>query len=397
MFVRTLSAARLRRGSLSDAVAARCVVLEGIQDDLAALVLEHAQGAGMAAVRRDGAVEVAGTLRQLQTAERSASPVPAAAAALRQAAQAVRRALEPAPVLRAGGHAIGLEGAVVMGILNVAKESFYDGGRYVGVDRALERAEQMAAEGAGIIDIGGQSYNHLTPPVDEAEEIARVVPVVEALVRRFPRLPLSVDTVRSGVALAVLDAGAAIVNDCSGNADPRMAAACARYAAADVVMHLKGRLKVREPESYVYDDVVAEIVRFLDVRSRAALEAGVRAESLVVDPGLEFGKEPADDLAIVERLDELLVLGYPVLVAASRKSFMGRIFDLPAAELLAPSAAVAACSVLSGARIVRAHDVQFTARLVAMLQAVASERKRELVRAEAMPPSRPPAGLSSGD
>jgi len=383
MFVRTLSAARTRRGSLSSATFARAVALDGLRDDLAAAVASGALASGLAIRRENGALEIAGTIAQFEAAEREAAGE--AALIFAEAAAAIRRVATPARRLRATRFTVDLEGPVVMGILNVAQESFYDGGRYAGVDRALARAEQMIGEGAGIIDVGGQSYNHKTPPVSEVEEIERVVPVVSALVRRFPGVPLSVDTVRSGVARAALEAGAAIVNDCSGNADPEMASVCAAYGAGDVIMHLKGRLKVREPESYVYGDVTAEIVRFLKERCDAALAAGVHAESLIVDPGLEFGKEPHDDLTIVDRLEELLVLGYPVLVAASRKSFMGRIFALPATELLAPSAAVAAAGVIAGARIIRAHDVEFTVRLVRMLEALASECKRGLVQVAEMP------------
>lgn len=383
MFVRTLSPARARRGPLAAAATARAVALDALDANLASRIAARSTACGLTALRDGASLQLAGTQAQYDAAARGADG--AVAEALAQAARAVRRASAPARRLRAGRFVLELERALVMGILNVAKESFYDGGRYVGVEHALRRAEQMVAEGADLIDVGGQSYNATTPAVSQEEEIARVVPVVEALVRAFPGVALSIDTVRSGVARAALDAGAAIINDCSGNADPEMAAVCAAYGAGDVIMHLKGRLKVREPEAYIYDDVTAEIVRFLSVRCDAALAAGVHAESLVVDPGLEFGKEPYDDLTIIECLEEFLTLGYPLLVAASRKSFMGRLFDLPASELLAPSAAVAACSVLAGARIVRAHDIQFTARLVKMVEAISSDRKRELVRVAEMP------------
>lgn len=385
MFIRTLSAARVRRGPLAAAASARAVALEGISDDLARRLIDHGRTVGIAASAYDGVLELAGSLAQFETSAQS-SPDETLAAPLREAAAALRRAFDPPPrKLRAGRHVLSLERPLVMGILNVAKESFYDGGRYTGVDRALARAEDMVVEGAGIIDVGGQSYNHTTPPVSEVEEAARVVPVIEALAGRFPQTPLSVDTVRSSVARAALEAGAAIVNDCSGNADPRTPLLCAAYGAADVVMHLKGKLKVREPETYLYEDVAGEIVRFLHERCEAARSAGVLEESLIVDPGLEFGKEPHDDLTILERLEEIAALGYPLLVAASRKSFMGRIFDLPASELGAPSAAVAAHSVLAGARIVRTHDIEFTVRLVTMLHAIGSGDKRAQVRVAEMP------------
>ncbi|TAM59861.1 dihydropteroate synthase [bacterium] len=377
MFVRTLSPARMRGGPLASAATARAVALDALGEELAARVAARACASGLAVLAAAGSLQLAGTLAQYDAAAAAAEGD--VGTALAGAAQAVRNAMDTPARLQVGRFSLGLERALVMGILNVAKESFYDGGRYRGVDGALERAGQMLAEGADIVDVGGQSYNAVTPPVSQEEERGRVVPVVEALVRAFPGVVISVDTVRSAVARAALEAGAAIINDCSGNADPGMAAVCAAYGAGDVIVHLKGRLKVREPEQYVYGDVTAEIVRVLEERCGAALAAGVRAQSLIVDPGLEFGKEPYDDLTIVERLEEFMALGYPVLVAASRKSFMGRLFALPAAELLAPSAAVAAYSVLAGARIIRAHDIQFTVRLVKMLEAISSDRKRELV------------------
>ena len=260
-------------------------------------------------------------------------------------------------------------GAAVMAILNVTPDSFYDRGRYSELDGARSRAAEMVAAGAGLIDIGGQSYAAGAARIDEAEERARVVPVVEALVRDGLGVPLSIDTFKSGVAEAALAAGADLINDCSGLQDDRLASVVASYDAALVVMHIKGELGVRASE-YRYDDPLGEITDYLRVRLERARAAGIAADALVVDPGLEFGKEPATDLEILERFGELRSLGAPIMLAASRKSFIGRIFDRPAAALLVPSLAAAAAGIVAGARLVRAHDVAETAELARMLAAI---------------------------
>ena len=261
-------------------------------------------------------------------------------------------------------------GAKVMGILNVTPDSFYDGGAYRSLDRARARAAEMVALGADTIDIGGHSYASGSPRVDEREERRRVVPVVEALIRDGIDVPLSIDTFQSGVADAALAAGAHLINDCSGLSDPRLAATVGRYDAGLVVMHLKGELNVRSPDGYAYDDALKEIIDFLRERTERALESGVSPDAIVLDPGLEFGKEPSTDLEILQRFGELRSLGYPLLLAASRKSFLGRLFGRSAKELLVPSLAAATIGVTAGARMVRAHDVAETAQLVKVLGAI---------------------------
>jgi dihydropteroate synthase len=277
-----------------------------------------------------------------------------------------------APALRLRSRTLDFSaGAAVMAILNVTPDSFHDGGKYQGLDRARARAAEMVAAGAGIIDIGGQSYAAGATRIDEAQERGRVVPVVEALVRDGLGVPLSIDTFKSGVAEAALAAGAELINDCSGLRDERLAGVVARYDAALVIMHLKGELGVREP-GYRYDDALGEIADFLRVRLERARAAGVAPDALVVDPGLEFGKEPATDLEILEHFGELRSLGAPLLLAASRKRFIGSIFDRPAAGLLVPSLAAAAVGIAAGARLLRVHDVAETALLARMLAAVES-------------------------
>lgn len=287
--------------------------------------------------------------------------------------------------LRARAHELDFaSGAKVMGILNVTPDSFYDRGRFSGVDRARERALEMVEDGAATIDIGGQSYAHWNPRVAAEEECARVVPVVEALVRDGLGVPLSIDTFKSEVAEAALAAGADVINDCSGLSDPKLVDVVARHDAALVVMHLKGELNVRASE-YPYDDPMREILTFLRERVERALAAGIARESLVVDPGLEFGKEPAVDCEILDRFSDLRSLGLPILFAASRKSFIGRIFHRPARDLLVPSLATAALGVIAGANLVRVHDVAETAALCRMIGAVRPAVRRALDILPAMP------------
>jgi dihydropteroate synthase len=263
--------------------------------------------------------------------------------------------------------------ALVMGILNVTPDSFFDGGRYGAVDAARARAADMLAQGAKIVDIGGRSYGRHVAPVDAAEERARVVPVVEALVRDRLPVALSIDTTHAEVADAALFSGAHLINDCSGLADEGMAATVARYDAGLVIMHLKGRLNVRDAE-YRYDDACGEIAAFLRERSEQALAAGVGRESIVLDPGIEFGKELTTDLEILRRFGEFAALGFPLLLATSRKTFLGELVGRPADELLAASLAAASLGIAAGAAIVRAHDVAPTVDVARVVAAVMKGR-----------------------
>ncbi|MDQ6941993.1 MAG: dihydropteroate synthase, partial [Candidatus Eremiobacteraeota bacterium] len=267
---------------------------------------------------------------------------------------ALARAAAPAPAarLRLRDRVLELrDEARVMGIVNVTPDSFYERADGVGAAVAITRA--MVRDGAGIVDVGGQSYAHWNAPVAADEERDRVVPAVRAIVAAGIDVPLSIDTFTASVADAALAAGAHLINDCSGLSDPALPGVVAKHGAALVVMHLKGRLNVREPDTYVYGDALAEIVDFLYERTERAVAGGVARDAIVVDPGLEFGKEPHTDLEILERFGELRALGYPILLAASRKGFIGRIFDRPAAELLVPSLAAAAIGISAGARLVR--------------------------------------------
>jgi len=260
--------------------------------------------------------------------------------------------------------------ARVMGIVNVTPDSFYD--RAAGLDDVVARARAIAAAGGALVDVGGQSYAAWNRRVGAAEECERVVPAVEAIRAAGIDLTISIDTFKASVADAALAAGAHVINDCSGLSDPDLAGVVAKHDAALVVMHLKGELNVRDPAGYTYADVMREIIDFL-------------RESILVDPGLEFGKEPRTDLEILDRFGELRVLGYPILFASSRKSFIGRIFRRPAKELLVPSLATAAIGIAAGARLLRVHDVEETVQLARMFAAIAPGRRAKLDLADHMP------------
>ena len=368
---------------LGDAANVRLLAL----DDCAALagdLLAALERFGAACERSGDRVIVVATraiLRACETATTGA--VRDAVGSLREAHE---RASDPPPTVRLRDRVLDLrDEALVMGVLNVTPDSFYDNGRFAGVDRARARAEEMVAQGAALIDIGGQSYAHWNPRIAADEEMRRVVPVVEALIADGLDVALSIDTFKASVSEAALAAGAHLINDCSGLSDPNLAATVARYDAALVVMHLKGELNVRSTGDYVYEDALAEIVGFLDERLQRARAAGVAADSLIVDPGLEFGKEPATDLEILDRFGELRALGVPILFASSRKSFIGRIFNRPARELLVPSLATAGLGIAAGARMLRVHDVAETVQLARMYAAVEPRRRANLAVAAEMP------------
>ena len=273
----------------------------------------------------------------------------------------------------------------VMGILNVTPDSFSDGGLYFETKVAIERARQMVRDGAHIIDVGGMSTRPGSEPVTVDEEIRRTVPVIEAIALEVG-VPISIDTYRAEVARLALMAGASIVNDISGlRFDPEMAAVAADAGAPVIVMHIKGtpRDMQKNPE---YEALVPEILDYLRESIAIAEAAGIR--QVIVDPGIGFGKTFDQNLEIINRLDEFVRLGRPVLVGASRKAFLGEILDgAPQTGRLEGTAAVVAASILKGAHIVRVHDVREMARVARVADAVMSEsveasRLSPLIKAE---------------
>jgi dihydropteroate synthase len=263
------------------------------------------------------------------------------------------------------------ERTLIMGILNVTPDSFSDGGRFLSLDDALAQAEKMISEGADIIDVGGESTRPGGEPISVEEEIERVVPVIEALSRRFS-VPVSVDTTKSEVARAALDAGAAIVNDVSAlRFDFYIADAVARAGAGLVLMHSRGTPATMHRLPPVAD-IMAEVVSSLRASIHMAERRGVKHESIVIDPGIGFGKSQSQNLELIARLDKLIAAfpDYPLLIGTSRKSFIGRILagdsgtPAPASERLYGSLATVTAAVLKGAHIVRVHDVKPTRDVV---------------------------------
>ncbi len=253
-----------------------------------------------------------------------------------------------------------------MGILNVTPDSFYDGGQYNAVEDAVARAEQMVADGADIVDLGGESTRPGADPVPVEEERGRVVPVLEQL---DVEVPVSIDTRKPAVAEAALDAGADIVNDVSGLADEDMRELVARDGCPAIVMDAVN-LPVEPSTPSPYNDVVEDVKQRLAERVQAVEDAGVAPGQLVVDPGIGFGKTGAESVELLASIGDIADMGYPVLIGASRKSFMGDVLDLPKEERLEPGLVCHAVAAMRGADIVRTHDVAETARAVRMADAL---------------------------
>ncbi len=254
---------------------------------------------------------------------------------------------------------IALDRPVLVGILNVTPDSFSDGGRYTRVDAAVAHAERLAANGATILDVGGESSGPGADPVPESLELERVVPVIDAVRERLPAMPLSIDTVKSGVARAALDRGVAIVNDVSGlRLDPAMAPLVAERGAGVILMHSRG-----EPGNLAALDhahfphgVVAGVIEELAWAIGRARLAGLQAERIVVDPGLGFGKTPAQNVELLAGLGALRVFGRPILVGPSRKRFLGELTSRPVEERDTATAAACALGWEAGARLFRIHE-----------------------------------------
>lgn len=284
----------------------------------------------------------------------------------------------------AGGRTLPIgERTLVMGVLNVTPDSFSDGGQFNSLDRALAHAEQMIAEGADIIDVGGESTRPGLAAVSVEEELQRVIPVIERLAKNST-VPISIDTTKSEVARAALDAGAHIINDISGlRFDPQLADEAARTGAGLVLMHSRGTLETLHQLPPV-GDIFAEVISSLRVSIATAEQRGVQRESIVIDPGIGFGKSQEQNIELIAQLDKLAAAfpDFPVLIGTSRKSFLGRILaddvgkPAPTDERLHASMAALTAAVLRGTHIVRVHDIK---------AAVETARAADAIRSEARP------------
>ena len=270
--------------------------------------------------------------------------------------------------LDCNGRTLDLSQPRVMGILNVTPDSFSDGGRFLAREAALDQARVMAAAGAAIIDVGGESTRPGAEPVSEAEELERVIPVIEAL-RREIELPISVDTSKPAVMREAVRAGAGLINDVNALRAPGALEAAAEAGVPVCLMHMQGepRTMQRDPR---YQDVVAEVRDFLADRIAACEAAGIPAKRLLVDPGFGFGKTLEHNLTLLRRLHELTSLGRPLLVGLSRKSMLGALTGRPVEARQAASLAAAVLAAERGAAIIRVHDVAETVDALAVTRAV---------------------------
>lgn len=278
----------------------------------------------------------------------------------------------PFPTLRLGDRVLDISTrTVVMGILNRTPDSFYDQGATFELDAFLRRAEQLVEEGADLLDVGGVKAGP-GPEVTEAEELDRVVGAIEALRARFG-VPVSVDTWRATVLDAACRAGAVVGNDISGFADPAYLGVAARHGATVVATHIRLQPRVPDPEPH-YDDLVADVTAFLLDRARRAEAAGLSPERIVLDAGLDLGKTPAQSAVLLRETAVHATVGYPLLLSASNKRFIGELLGLDVADRHPESLSAVAYGVMEGARIVRVHDVAGSVRVCRMVEAILEAR-----------------------
>lgn len=257
----------------------------------------------------------------------------------------------------------------IMGILNVTPDSFSDGGRYLNPDDAIARALGMVEQGADVLDLGAESSRPGAVPIDEEEERRRLLPIVEAVCRRVS-IPVSIDTTKASIAERALDAGAAIINDISAlRFDARMGAVVAKSGAGVILMHMQGTPQTMQHAAQ-YADVVAEVRRFLKARVEAAREMGIGPKRILLDPGIGFGKNCRHNLALLNQLETVSMLGRPLVVGVSRKAFLGKVLDRPVDKRLMGTAGAVAVSIMKGVRMVRVHDVEPIRDVVRIIEAI---------------------------
>lgn len=263
---------------------------------------------------------------------------------------------------------VDLSSPSVMGILNVTPDSFSDGGRFNSLDAALVQAKRMMEEGASIIDVGGESTRPGAAKVSEAEELDRVIPVVEAIRSELP-VQVSVDTVKPSVMTAAIQAGASLINDVNAFREPGAIEAVASSDVQICLMHMQGTPENMQ-DAPTYGSVVSDVKEFLINRCKVCERSGIARERIIIDPGFGFGKTVKQNYTLFAALDQFRASGYPVLVGVSRKSMIGAVLDVPPVERVTASAVLAAMAIERGAKIIRAHDVKETCDALAMANAV---------------------------
>lgn len=244
-----------------------------------------------------------------------------------------------------------------MGILNITPDSFYEGGRHLDCEKAVQCGLDLFAAGADLVDIGGESTRPGSAAISAQEELQRVIPVIKELRRKSP-LPLSIDTKKARVASAAIEAGANWINDISGFRDPDMRSLAAQTGATLCVMHMQGTPETMQQNPHYPEGVVSHLLHFFDEQLELLIKAGVKREKIILDPGIGFGKTVADNLQILHNLPKFKAKGFPVLLGLSRKSFMQRILNRPASEMLAGTLACNTLAFLEGVDFLRVHDVR---------------------------------------
>jgi len=279
--------------------------------------------------------------------------------------------------IRCGNNSLELgKRTLLMGVINVTPDSFSNGGQFFDAERAIERGERLAAEGADLLDVGGESTRPFSESTPTEEELRRVIPVIRELAPRI-KIPISIDTCKAGVARAALDAGASLINDISSlGSDPDMKGVAAYSGAPLILMHMQGTPRTMQVKPH-YHSLLSEVVRFLEGRIQVACEAGVSRDQIIVDPGIGFGKTVVHNLLLIKHLDALALLGRPVLLAASRKSFIGAVLNRPITEREPGSWAAACAGILKGAHILRVHEVAICRQVVDMMDAIVNAEVSE--------------------
>ncbi len=271
-------------------------------------------------------------------------------------------------ILNCAGKSLDLSAPCVMGIVNVTPDSFSDGGKFFAVDQALQQARKLVADGAAIIDIGGESTRPGSTPVDVEEEIRRVVPAIEAISAELD-VPISIDTLKAEVMRVAVKAGAGLINDVNALRGEGALQAAAELNVPVCLMHMQGTPQTMQKEPH-YDNVVQEVKDFLQERIAACEAAGITRSNLILDPGFGFGKKARHNLRLMKHLSDFMEMDLPVLVGVSRKSIIGAMLNVSVDERLAGSLALASIAVWQGAKIIRSHDVKETLQAITLCQHV---------------------------
>lgn len=298
-----------------------------------------------------------GTVKQLKRAAKKLSMQPFRCPRIaEEIGEALENYSKRSFTLKAGGRRLRMDRPLVMGVINVTPDSFSDGGKFLDAEAAIAHAKKLVKEGADLLDIGGESSRPGSDAIPAKEELERIVPVLDGIIDDV-KVPISVDTCKPQVARKVLDMGVHIINDITGLTSAKLADVVAKHGAGIVIMHMQGTPKTMQKKPR-YDDVVADILRFLRERVERAEKKGIRREYIIIDPGIGFGKTAEHNLEIISRLKEFKSLGLPILVGASRKSFIGKVLDKDVDDRLSGGLAMLSMSIQNGASIVRAHDVR---------------------------------------